>query len=256
MNIGSQIKNRRLELNMTQDELAEKLNVSRPAISNWETEKNYPDLQLIVMISDVLDISLDDLLKGDANVVEKIANDTREQRKLFGSKKWIIIRTSLLTAAAAIVLLIAGYWSAFVVESYIPYEDSGIRITGEGQLYVDKPYNGLHGPFSGLDKDGKQIEIIFLTSTFASRTWEKPIKSSVWDFGISDVYTTDEEGNMIPDPPVDKVYYLSEKYVNDNNLLQDRRKHNMLIPLEASEQEELELLEEIKDSSVLVWERK
>ena len=82
MNIGSQIKERRTVLHMTQDELADKLNVSRSAISNWETEKNYPDLQLIVMLSEVLDVSLDDLLKGDANVVEKISKDTKESKKL------------------------------------------------------------------------------------------------------------------------------------------------------------------------------
>lgn len=90
MNIGNQIKTRRTELSLTQDELAEKLNVSRSAISNWETEKNYPDLQLIVMLSEVLDVSLDDLLKGDANVVEKIARDTKESKKLRGKTKALL----------------------------------------------------------------------------------------------------------------------------------------------------------------------
>ena len=54
MNIGEQIKSRRIELNMTQSELADRLSVTRAAVSNWETEKNYPDLQVIVDISDEL----------------------------------------------------------------------------------------------------------------------------------------------------------------------------------------------------------
>ena len=69
MNLGEQIKNRRKELNITQEELAKKLNVTRSAVSNWETEKNYPDLQTIVYISDELNISLDVLLKGDRKLV-------------------------------------------------------------------------------------------------------------------------------------------------------------------------------------------
>lgn len=50
MHIGKQIKEKRLELNMTQNELAEALNVSRSTVSNWEIERNYPDIQLIVSL--------------------------------------------------------------------------------------------------------------------------------------------------------------------------------------------------------------
>ena len=82
MNIGEQIKARRIEIGMTQQDMADRLAVSRSAISNWETGKNYPDLQIIVQISEELNISLDALLKGDTNVVEKIANDTNESKKL------------------------------------------------------------------------------------------------------------------------------------------------------------------------------
>jgi len=81
MNIGKVIQKRRKELNITQEILAEKLHVSRSTVSNWETERNYPDIQMIVSISNVLDISLDDLLKGDAITVEKIASDTITRKK-------------------------------------------------------------------------------------------------------------------------------------------------------------------------------
>ena len=109
MDIGKRIRSRRMEMNMTQDELAEKLLVSRPAVSNWETGKNYPDLQIIVMLSEVLDVSLDDLLKGDANVVEQITKDTRESGKL---RK----RTKILIAALAVLLVIVlAYIGIFVI---------------------------------------------------------------------------------------------------------------------------------------------
>ena len=44
MNLGSQIKKYRSALSMSQDELAEKLFVSRQSVSNWENDKTYPDM--------------------------------------------------------------------------------------------------------------------------------------------------------------------------------------------------------------------
>ena len=82
MSIGSKIKQRRTELNMSQEALSEKIGVSRSAVANWESERNYPDLQIIVSLSEILDIPLDSLLKDDSEVVEKIATDTIQRKKL------------------------------------------------------------------------------------------------------------------------------------------------------------------------------
>lgn len=81
MKIGQSIKERRQALNYTQEQLAEKVQVSRSTISNWETNRNYPDIQMIVDLSNTLDISLDALLKGDKTVVTHIANDTKQRKK-------------------------------------------------------------------------------------------------------------------------------------------------------------------------------
>lgn len=77
MNIGEKIKEKRSSMNLTQQELAAQLNVSRSTVSNWEVGRNYPDIEMIVNISNLLDVSLDVLLKGDDQVVAKIANDTK-----------------------------------------------------------------------------------------------------------------------------------------------------------------------------------
>ncbi|AZP03974.1 helix-turn-helix domain-containing protein [Jeotgalibaca ciconiae] len=81
MTIGERIKEARKEKGMTQQELAQQLNISRSAISNWEIGRNYPDIQMIVSISNLLDVSLDQLLKGDEAVVKKIADDTHVRKK-------------------------------------------------------------------------------------------------------------------------------------------------------------------------------
>lgn len=85
MAIGNLIKEKRQSLNFTQEDLAQKLSVSRSTISNWETERNYPDIKMIVTISDTLDISLDQLLRGETEMLEAFAEDTQVRKKL--SKK-------------------------------------------------------------------------------------------------------------------------------------------------------------------------
>ncbi|EOA8305172.1 helix-turn-helix domain-containing protein [Enterococcus faecalis] len=79
--IGNKIKELRTNKGMTQQELADNLNVSRSSITNWENERNYPDIQLIVMLSDLFEVSLDNLLKGDQEVIKKITNDTKVRKK-------------------------------------------------------------------------------------------------------------------------------------------------------------------------------
>ncbi len=53
MDIGTKIRNARLNANLTQEQAAEFLGVSRQTISNWETEKTYPDIVSVVKMSDL-----------------------------------------------------------------------------------------------------------------------------------------------------------------------------------------------------------
>lgn len=71
MNLGSQIKKYRNELSMSQDELAEKVFVSRQSISNWENDKTYPDIKSLLLLSEVFQVSLDQLVKGDLEIMKQ-----------------------------------------------------------------------------------------------------------------------------------------------------------------------------------------
>lgn len=71
MEIGNQIKKYRNELGLSQEELADKIFVTRQTISNWENEKNYPDIKSLVMLSSLFDTSLDNLVKGDLEEMKK-----------------------------------------------------------------------------------------------------------------------------------------------------------------------------------------
>ena len=63
MQIGNKINQLRKLSGMTQEQLAEKLNVSRQTISKWESGSSSPDIESVVKVSEIFQVSLDDLLK-------------------------------------------------------------------------------------------------------------------------------------------------------------------------------------------------
>ena len=72
MNLGSQILSIRKEKQLTQEEFGQLFYVTRQTVSNWENGKSYPELQILVNISNQFDISLDTLIKGDSQMVKAI----------------------------------------------------------------------------------------------------------------------------------------------------------------------------------------
>lgn len=71
MEIGQKIKNCRIQLNISQEILAEKIYVTRQTISNWENDKSYPDINSLLRLSEIFNISLDNLIKGDINIMKQ-----------------------------------------------------------------------------------------------------------------------------------------------------------------------------------------
>lgn len=70
MELGRRIKEYRSAAQMTQEELAEKMFVSRQTISNWENDKSYPDIHSLLMLGNLFDVSLDILVKGDIEAMK------------------------------------------------------------------------------------------------------------------------------------------------------------------------------------------
>ncbi|OJG90225.1 hypothetical protein RV15_GL001489 [Enterococcus silesiacus] len=127
MNIGEQLQLRRKELNMTQEEVAKKLFISRQAISNWETGKSYPDIENIIALSTIYEISLDNLLKGDKNVMIELRKNRVYQ--------YVYTTLAILSVASAgicllIDLLVSGRlsWSLIVTSSLIYVSAAGITL--------------------------------------------------------------------------------------------------------------------------------
>jgi transcriptional regulator with XRE-family HTH domain len=71
LELHTQIKKYRSNLNLSQEELAEKVYVTRQTISNWENNKNYPDIHSLLLLSSIFHISLDQLVKGDIDIMRQ-----------------------------------------------------------------------------------------------------------------------------------------------------------------------------------------
>lgn len=99
MEIGQKLKDARVHSGLTQEVVAEKINVSRQTISNWENEKSYPDIISVIELSDLYCISLDDLLKGDSKMIEHLEESTnvvKSNKKLIGAISLNIVVVILL----------------------------------------------------------------------------------------------------------------------------------------------------------------
>lgn len=109
MELAAQIKRYRKEQNLSQDELAERIFVSRQTVSNWETERTYPDIKSLVLLSEVFSVSLDQLIKGDLQMMKE--EITSQERASFNRDSNIF--TTLFVAMVFLALPLAdwlGWW--------------------------------------------------------------------------------------------------------------------------------------------------
>lgn len=117
MEFSEQIKMIRRRSKLTQEELAKKLNVSRQAVSNWENNRNLPDLEMLIKISSVSEISLDKLILGDAKMnkmTEKLIKDTDENRKA---------KFNMITTISGFFLMLMGFMCFVIKANSVEYVD-------------------------------------------------------------------------------------------------------------------------------------
>lgn len=108
MELPKQLKANRERLGLSQEETAKRIFVSRQTVSNWETGKTCPDVQSLLLLSNLFGVSIDELVKGD---VETMKNDiSKESRRLkrLGRAMAGFMLAALAMVAGAIVLRDVG----------------------------------------------------------------------------------------------------------------------------------------------------
>lgn len=129
MELGKQIKKYRNNLSLSQDALAEKVYVSRQTISNWENDKSYPDVNSLILLSEVFSTSIDNLIKGDIEAMKKqVKNEERKEFEKLSGLYAVMFITAMITPIPLVhflnyfgiiiwgILMAATMYVAIVVE--------------------------------------------------------------------------------------------------------------------------------------------
>jgi transcriptional regulator with XRE-family HTH domain len=118
MEFSDQIKSLRAETGLTQEEFARKINVTRQAVSNWENDKNLPDIETLINISTTFNVSLDDLILGgreDMNkMTEKLINDGSETKRA---------KMNLISTIIGSVFILIGVLCFIIKANSVEYVD-------------------------------------------------------------------------------------------------------------------------------------
>ena len=106
MELGGQIKRHRTRLGLSQEELADRIFVTRQSVSNWENGRTYPDLQSLLRLSDLFGLSLDELIKGDIETMKEEINRLEIQKmNRWGGILALLMLTLMLLPATLLKLL-------------------------------------------------------------------------------------------------------------------------------------------------------
>lgn len=117
MEFANQIKKIRATHNLTQEQLGQKLNVSRQTISSWETGRNLPDLEMVVTLAKLFELSLDTLILGDDTMETKLIKDSdlvKRSKYNMGSIALVVI--------GLMCLILKSFTETTVLESGLLHE--------------------------------------------------------------------------------------------------------------------------------------
>ena len=142
MELGKQIKKHRQEVQLSQEKLADRVYVSRQTISNWENDKSYPDVNSLVLLSEIFQISLDNLIKGDIEVMKDvIQKEEIEKMNRYGKSYTIML---IATAVSAVPLFMwLGVWAfipwgiIWALSMYFAFQVEKVKKDNDVQSYKE-----------------------------------------------------------------------------------------------------------------------
>lgn len=212
MEIGSKLKKARLEKKLTQENVANILNVSRSTISSWEVGRSYPDLDNLVSISNLYDVSLDNLLREDSKMVKKLSLDTKQKK-----------RFEILTALLLIFIgIIFGYM--FMLSTTIK---TGVDISLNGIEIFDIT-------LSSVSQNDADTAITF------KATSENIFYRIEPEFAL--VYVEDESIYIILDTIFDPFSIVANKETPQSN--------SFMAPDSFSDETKVYLIEDVKEGNM------
>ena len=175
MEIGQQIIRYRKQQALSQEKLAEKVYVSYQSISNWENDKTYPDIHSLVLLSQIFQVSLDQLIKGD---IEKMKYTiTQVDKKNFKRDTKVMVTLMILLMISSYPLVYFLEWlglGIFVLLSIITMTYAN-RVERFKKKYDVQPYKEILAV-----SNGKLLDEIEKREERAKLPYQKPLIVTVF----------------------------------------------------------------------------
>ncbi|HER0149527.1 TPA: helix-turn-helix transcriptional regulator [Streptococcus pyogenes] len=175
MEIGQQIIRYRKQQALSQEKLAEKVYVSRQSISNWKNDKTYPDIHSLLLLSQIFQVSLDQLIKGD---IEKMKYTiTQVDKKNFKRDTKVMVTLMILLMISSYPLVYFLEWlglGIFVLLSIITMTYAN-RVERFKKKYDVQPYKEILAV-----SNGKLLDEIEKREERATLPYQKPLIVTVF----------------------------------------------------------------------------
>lgn len=127
--LGKHIKEYRTERGLSQEDLAARIYVSRQTVSNWETDKTYPDVESLLLLSVLFDKTVDELIKGDMEAMKEIIENDAKKMQVLAT---VGMAVAIVGAVAAVCGI--SFWDWGIVPSCI----IGLLVWGIGMFMLVK----------------------------------------------------------------------------------------------------------------------
>lgn len=228
MDLGSRIKKIRKDNKLTQDDFAEKYNVTRQTISSWENSKSYPDIETLVKISDDFSISLDKLLKEDKNMIKKI---TKSQKDNIIYKK-ILVMLSIIIGVIIILYFALPFCSELKIKHQLETTINNYKFvkTSDGTYKYDykdnityeipNPENLRPSKYNFRFFEKTLYCNINLDGTYLKLTW---IDNNYFDADIIEKQTNKKIDNigLLGNKSIDQISEITKRIDIDKDLLKE-----------------------------------
>lgn len=188
MTIGRKLKQARLKKELTQENVANILNVSRTTISNWEVGRSYPDLESVVALSDLYNISLDELLREDEDMVKKLSNDSKVLSKLIKIHRIVCV----LFVVLFVVINVSNAEESIAQKRSCYWMKEGMEISKElSTIIKNKDINDIDSYKTDVNRLIKSKDILFIriytnkekAYKFSNKSSDKIFEYGKWNEG-------------------------------------------------------------------------
>lgn len=129
-------------MNLSQEELAEKVYVTRQTISNWENNKNYPDIHSLLLLSSLFNVSLDQLIKGDIDIMkEEIEKSEIEKLNHYGTIFTLLLLITMVSVVPLAIFLnyigLVIFGILFAITMYFAFKVEKCKKNNNVQTYKE-----------------------------------------------------------------------------------------------------------------------